>query len=145
MALRDWLNPDYDPLATEKPAICAKNDLKIAEIASPAIQQYIDSKGKLSRNSKNSRNSNSNASELKKQGLKRLTAAGQGLPVTLNELAAFFANDLQSFGAGEVKQAGIRKACEWYAFTHMQRSVYWWVTDKPKNVVSLDEYRRSIR
>ncbi len=78
-------------------------------------------------------------------GLKRLEAAAQGLPVTLDELVVFFANDLQSFGADEIKQAGIVQAVRWYAFTHKQRSVYWWETDKPKNVVLLDEYRRSIR
>jgi hypothetical protein len=83
--------------------------------------------------------------EIKRQALKRLEAAAQGLPVTLDELAAFFASDLQSFGSGEVKQSGIALAVRWYAFTHMKRSVYWWNTDKPKNVVLLDEYRRSIR
>ena len=84
-------------------------------------------------------------SDMTATGLRRLTAAAQGLPVTQEELAAFFANDLQSFGSGEVKQAGIVQAVRWYAFTHMQRSVYWWERDKPSNVVVLDEYRRSIR
>ena len=84
-------------------------------------------------------------SDMTESGLRRLDAASQGLPVTLDELAAFFANDLQSFGSGEVKQAGIMQAVRWYAFTHMQRSVYWWERDKPDNVVVLDEYRRSIR
>ncbi|QQZ27607.1 hypothetical protein HMY34_01925 [Thiothrix subterranea] len=128
MALRDWLNPDYDPLATEKPAICSKSELKIAriarlapEIANPAILQSIDSKDELSRNSKNSRNSNSNAPELKKQGMKRLEAAAAGLPVTVEELAAFFGDDLQSFGTGEVKQAGIVTAVRWFAFQHLGR------------------------
>ncbi len=83
--------------------------------------------------------------DLKKHGMKRLEAAAQGLPITIDELAAFFADDLQSFGTGEVKQAGIVQAVRWYAFTHMQRSVYWWERDKPSNVVVLDEYRRSIR
>ena len=52
MALRDWLNPDFDPLATEKPAICSKTNLKIAGIATvatgiakSAIHQAIDFKG----------------------------------------------------------------------------------------------------
>ena len=100
MALRDWLNPDFDPLATAKPAICSKTNLKIAGIATvatgiakSAIHQAIDYKGELSRNSKNSRNSNSNAPELKKQGIARLEAAA-GLPVTLEELAVFFADDV---------------------------------------------------
>lgn len=128
MALRDWLNPDYDPLATAEPAICSKSNLKIAGIArlasgiaNSAILQSIDSKDELSRNSKNSRNSNSNASELKKQGMKRLEVAASGLPVTLDELSAFFADDLQSFGMGEVSQAGILKAVRWYVFQHLGR------------------------
>ena len=152
MALKDWLNPDYDPLATEKPAICSKSDLKIAgiarlapEIANPAIMQITDSKGELSRNSRNSRNSNSNAPELKEQGIEKLAVAAQGLPVTLAELEAFFAHDLQEFGNGGVTMAGIVQAVRWYAFTHMQRSAYWWGRDKPKNVIAMDEYRRSIR
>ena len=129
MALRDWLNPDYDPLATAEPAICSKNELKIAriarlapEIANPAILQSTDYKDELSRNSRNSRNSNSNAPELKKQGIEKLAVAAQGLPVTLDELAVFFADDLQDFGSGEVKQAGIRQACEWYAYQYKGRA-----------------------
>ena len=153
MALRDWLNPDYDPLATEKPAICSKSELKIAgiarlapEIANPAILQSIDSKDELSRNSRNSRNSNSNAPELKKQGIEKLAVAAQGLPVTLAELEAFFAHDLQEFGNGGVTMAGIRKACEWYAFTHMNRSVYWWKADRERGrVYNLDDYRKPSR
>ena len=128
MALRDWLNPDYDPLATEKPAICAKSELKIAgiarlapEIANPAIMQITDSKGELSRNSRISRISISNAPELKKQGMNRLEAAAAGLPVTLEELAVFFADDLQEFGEGRVKQAGIVQAVRWYAYQYKGR------------------------
>lgn len=119
MALRDWLNPDFDPLATENPAICAENKQKIAtiapEIASPAILQNVDSNDKLSRNSKNSKNSSSNAPELKNAGLKRLEAAAAGLPIPLDELAVIFADDLEDFGAGAVSMAGIRQACEFYA------------------------------
>ena len=129
MALRDWLNPNYDPLATAETAICSKSDLKIAGIATvatgiaePAINQAIDYEGEKSRNSKNSRNSNSNTSEVKKQGMNRLEVAAQGLPVTLDELAVFFADDLQDFGSGEVKQAGIRQACEWYAYQYKGRA-----------------------
>ena len=153
MALRDWLNPDYDPLATERPAICAKSDLKIAGIArlatgiaNPAILQSIDSKDELSRNSRNSRNSNSNAPELKKRGREKLAVAAQGLPVTLAELEAFFAHDLQSFGDGSVTMAGIRKACRWYAYTHMRRSDYWWEADRERGrVCNLDDCRKPSR
>ena len=129
MALRDWLNPDYDPLATAKPAICSKSEPKIAgiarlapEIANPAILQGIDSKDELSRNSKNSRNSNSNAPELKKQGIEKLAVAAQGLPVTLAELETFFANDLQEFGNGGVSMATIKQLVEWYAYRHKGRA-----------------------
>lgn len=127
MALRDWLTPGYDPLATENPAICVKIEPKIAGIATiatgiakPAILQVIDNEGLKARNSKNSKNSNSNASELKKQGMQRLEAAAQGLPIGMDELAAIFANDLESFGTGEVSIDGIRKACESYARGRVQ-------------------------
>ncbi len=55
-------------------------------------------------------------------GKKRLEVAAQGLPVTLAELEAFFGDDLQDFGSGEVKQAGIRQACEWYAYQYKGRT-----------------------
>lgn len=122
MALRDWLNPDFDPLATEKPAICAENKQKIAtlariaeRIASPAILQVIDSSDVCANTSKNSKNSSSNAPELKNAGLKRLEAAAAGLPIPLDELAVIFTDDLEDFGAGTVSMAGIRQACEFYA------------------------------
>ncbi len=54
-------------------------------------------------------------------GLKRLEVAAQGLPITIGELSAFFADDLQSFGSGEVTQAGIVKAVRWYVFQHLGR------------------------
>lgn len=57
----------------------------------------------------------------KAEGLRRLEVAAQGLPATIKELAEFFADDLPSFGSGEVKRAGIRKACEWFAYIHMGR------------------------
>ena len=53
--------------------------------------------------------------EIKRQALKKLAAAAQGLPVTLDELAVFFADDLHGFGIGEVSREGIRKAAEWFA------------------------------
>lgn len=54
-------------------------------------------------------------------GLKRLEVAAQGLPITIGELSAFFADDLQSFGSGEVTQGGIVKAVRWYVFQHLGR------------------------
>lgn len=127
MALRDWLNPNHDPLATENPVICAKINPKIAtiasvatEIANSAILQTTDSKDELSRNSKNSKNSNSNSQELKNAGLKRLEVAARGLQIGMDELELIFINDLESFGAGEVSMEGIRKACEFYARGRMQ-------------------------
>ena len=56
--------------------------------------------------------------EFRVEGIKRLEMAAKGLPVTSNELKAFFADDLVSFGTGEVTQAGIRKACEWFAHVY---------------------------
>lgn len=58
------------------------------------------------------------SARLKAAGLKRLKAATAGLPLDFAELQAFFSDDLESFGAGEVQQAGIRKACEWFAYSY---------------------------
>ena len=55
------------------------------------------------------------------EGIKRLKEAAQGVPATLEELQAFFADDLQSFGAGEVKQAGIVQAVRWFAYQYKGR------------------------
>jgi|GEM_PF-3081993 len=55
-------------------------------------------------------------------GLKRLAVAAQGLPVTLAELEAFFANDLQEFGNGGVSMATIKQLVEWYAYRHKGRA-----------------------
>ena len=60
--------------------------------------------------------------EFRVEGIKRLEMAAQGLPVTSNELKAFFADDLVSFGTGEVTQAGIVKAVRWYVFTYKKRA-----------------------
>ena len=129
MALRDWLNPDYDPLATAETAICSKSDLKItgitkshAEITTLLINQSIENKVNIQNESQNHKNHSHKHSELKKQGMNRLEVAAQGLPVTRDELAVFFADDLQDFGSGEVKQAGIRQACEWYAYEYKGRA-----------------------
>jgi hypothetical protein len=55
------------------------------------------------------------------EGIKRLKEAAQGVPATLEELQAFFADDLESFGMGEVSQAGIVQAVRWYVFQHLGR------------------------
>ena len=62
MALRDWLNPDYDPLATVNPASCLKSEPQLAglatiskRLASSANLQHtdsIDEKSRISRISK---------------------------------------------------------------------------------------------
>lgn len=128
MALRDWLNPDYDPLATVNPASCLKSEPQLAglatiskRLASSANLQHTDSIDEKSRISRISKISISNAPELKKQGMNRLEAAAAGLPVTLEELAVFFADDLQEFGEGRVKQAGIVQAVRWYAYQYKDR------------------------
>ncbi|WP_287601317.1 hypothetical protein [Thiothrix sp.] len=125
MALRDWLNPDYDPLATVNPTNCLKSDLKITGITTSSpkitklvIKQVIENKDNDSQESQNHKNHSHNAPELKKQGIARLEAAAAGLPVTLEELAVFFADDLQEFGQGLVKQAGIVQAVRWYAYQY---------------------------
>jgi hypothetical protein len=59
--------------------------------------------------------------QTKQKGIKRLKEAAQGVPATLEELQAFFADDLQSFGSGEVVQAGIVKAVRWYAYQYKGR------------------------
>lgn len=80
------------------------------------------------------------------EGVKRLETAAKGLPVTLEELQEFFQGDLLDFGDGSVTMAGIRKACEWYAFVHMTRSVYWWKKERERRAVIPDtSRRRSIR
>ena len=55
------------------------------------------------------------------EGVKRLKEAAQDVPVTLEELQAFFADDLQSFGAGEVTQDTIRQLARWFAYQHLGR------------------------
>ncbi len=56
--------------------------------------------------------------EFEREGIKRLREAAQGVPATLEELQAFFADDLQEFGQGRVKQAGIVQAVRWYAYQY---------------------------
>lgn len=56
--------------------------------------------------------------EIRRQALQQLEKAAEGLPTTADELAAFFAADLQSFGTGEVPQASITQAVRWYVFQH---------------------------
>ena len=60
--------------------------------------------------------------EFEREGIKRLKEAAQGLPVTRAELEAFFANDLQAFGEGKVKQATIKQVVTWYVLKHLGRA-----------------------
>ena len=117
MALRDWLTRDLSGLADSPAGLATISK----PLANPANLQHTDSIDEKSRISRISRISISNAPELKKQGMNRLGAAAAGLPVTLEELAVFFADDLESFGAGEVKQAGIVQAVRWYAYQYKGR------------------------
>ena len=142
MALIDWLTRDLSGLADSPAGLATISK----PLANPANLQSTDCKGEKTAISRISRISISNAPELKKQGIEKLAVAAQGLPVTLAELEAFFAHDLQEFGNGGVTMAGSRKACEWYAFTHMNRSVYWWKADRERGrVYNLDDYRKPSR
>ena len=55
---------------------------------------------------------------IRAEGIRLLKVAAHGLPLDFAELQAFFSNDLPDFGTGEVTQAGIRKACEWFAHVY---------------------------
>ena len=121
MALRDWLNSG---IAAQDSGIAAQDSGIAAQdsgIANDDVMQPIDFYVVSPKNSMNSENSSSNASELKNQGVKRLEAAAKGLPVTIAELVDFFANDLVSFGQGEVKQVGIEQAVKWFVYQHLGR------------------------
>ena len=121
MALRDWLNSG---IAAQDSGIAAQDSGIAAQdsgIANNDVMQPIDFYVVSPKNSRNSENSSSNASELKNQGVKRLEAAAKGLPVTIAELVDFFANDLVSFGQGEVKQVGIEQAVKWFVYQHLGR------------------------
>jgi hypothetical protein len=58
----------------------------------------------------------------RQRGIRMLANAAKGLPVNLQELTDFFADDLEDFGNGTVSPAGIRKACEWFAYAHKGRA-----------------------
>ena len=114
MALKDWITPTT-----------AKGSKSLATY-SPSIPPTFPAT-----NSRNSRNSNSKPSENILHGYpkaeRRLQSAAQGLPVTLEELLAFYAVDLPAFEAGEVPQPTIRFSVELYA-------------KKKESVIGLDRY-----
>jgi hypothetical protein len=118
MALRDWLTRDLSGLA-DSPAGLATISKPLAKDAN---LQMTDSKEEKAAISRISRISISNAPELKKQGIEKLAVAAQGLPVTLAELEAFFANDLQAFGNGSVTMATIKQVVTWYVLKHLGRA-----------------------
>lgn len=118
MALRDWLTRDL----SQNRAEITKSHPEItgitkshAEITTLVINQSIENKVNIKNESQNHKNHSHKHSEVKKQGMNRLEVAAQGLPVTLDELAVIFADDLEDFGVGAVSMAGIRQACEFYA------------------------------
>ena len=125
MALRDWLTLDLSQNRVEitksRPEITGITKSH-PEITSDVINQAIENKGNITQESQNHKNHSHKHTDLKKAGLARLAEASKGLPVTLAELAEFFADDLQDFGSSEVKQAGIRQACEWYAYQYKGRA-----------------------
>ncbi len=85
------------------------------------------------------------AEDIRSQGLKRLEVAARGLPATMNELAEFFRDDLLDFASGAVKLEGIRLACECVVFRHWGRHPYWDHPDRKPKPPPKEEYRRSIR
>lgn len=54
----------------------------------------------------------------RREGIRNLRLAAQGLKLNFEELARFFEIDLMDFGNGAVSMAGIRKAAEWFAYTY---------------------------
>ena len=134
MALKDWITPTTakgsKSLATHSPSIpptfLATNsrNSKASNSKHTNFTHTVTLETQLSPhssppNSRNSRNSNSKPSENILHGYpkaeRRLQSAAQGLPVTLEELLAFYAVDLPAFEAGEVPQATIRFSVELYA------------------------------
>ena len=118
MALRDWLTRDLSGLADSPAGLATISK----PLANPANLQSTDCKGEKTAISRISRISISNAPELKTKGIEKLAVAAQGLPVTLAELEAFFAHDLQEFGNGGVTMATIKQVVEWYAYQHKGRA-----------------------
>lgn len=133
MALKDWIAPTAkgskslathsSPIPSTIPATNSRNSKtsnnKHTDFTHAVMLETKSQPHLLSANSRNSRNSNSKLSEKKctiyPQAEKRLRAAAQGLPVTLEELLVFYAVDLPAFEAGEVPQTTIRFSVELYA------------------------------
>jgi hypothetical protein len=136
MALKDWITPTTakgsKSLATHSPSIpptfLATNsrNSKASNSKHTNFTHTVTLETQMSPhssppNSRNSRNSNSNSKRYEHiytaypRAEQHLQAAAQGLPVTLEELLAFYAVDLPAFEAGEVPQATIRFSVELYA------------------------------
>jgi len=146
MALKDWITPTTakgsKSLATYSPSIpptfpatnsrnSKASNSKHTNFTHTVTLETQLSPHSLPPNSRNSRNSNSKPSENILHGYpkaeRRLQSAAQGLPVTLEELLAFYAVDLPAFEAGEVPQPTIRFSVELYA-------------KKKESVIGLDRY-----
>ena len=146
MALKDWITPTTakgsKSLATHSPSIPStfsatnsrnsrNSNSKLSDFTHAVTLETQLSLHSSPPNSRNSRNSNSKLSEniytAYPRAEQHLQAAAQGLPVTLEELLAFYAVDLPAFEAGEVPQATIRFSVELYA-------------KKKESAIGLDRY-----
>ena len=146
MALKDWITPTTakgsKSLATRSPPIpptfpvtnsrnSRNSSSKLSENTNTSVLETSLQPHFPVTNSRNSRNSSSKLSENILHGYpkaeRRLQSAAQGLPVTLEELLAFYAVDLPAFEAGEVPQATIRFSVDLYA-------------KKKESVIGLDRY-----
>lgn len=55
-------------------------------------------------------------------GKTQLRAASKGLPVDLDELLSFFADDLQDIATGVINPDGLQQAVEWFTYSHLKRT-----------------------
>ena len=60
--------------------------------------------------------------EIRREGIKRLKVAAHGLPVDLDELLSFFADDLQDIAAGAINPSGLQQAVKWFVYSHLKRT-----------------------
>lgn len=59
---------------------------------------------------------------IRAEGIKRLKVAAHGLPVDLDELLSFFADDLQDIATGAINPGGLQQAVEWFTYSHLKRT-----------------------
>ncbi len=119
MALKDWLInkpvlPTFPPSSSRSSSSNTANFTNSEDAETQLQRPFTPS------SSRSSRSSSSNPSKIfytdYPTAIKRLTVAAKGLPVSLDELLAFYTtSDLEAFERGEVDQATIRFSVELYA------------------------------